>query len=155
MTPLESGEVISWPKRSQFSKLIQHHIIQPAKQCQSGNQRRPNGEVVNFRIFAEKKRVLVKVGQDGVLLCCQVGDSLGPISGEENVDTLISEDWGNIMIRKLVTSYSYKLATWNPPSLNSPLGLEDLQDCSCSRWLPQDQLPGRLTDRRSSTPPWW
>ena len=71
--------------------------------------------------------------EDGFLLCRQVGDSLGPISSEENVDTLISENWDNVMIRNLVTSYSYKLVTWNPPSLNSPLGLEDLQDCSCSR----------------------
>ena len=70
--------------------------------------------------------------EDGVLLCRQVGDSLGPISSEENVDTLISENWDN-MIRNIVTSYSYELVTWNPPSLNSPLGLEDLQDCSCSR----------------------
>ena len=52
-----------------------------------------------------KKRVLVKVGQNGVLLSCQVGDSLGPISSEENVDTLISENWDNVMIRNLVTSY--------------------------------------------------
>ena len=43
MTPLEPREVISWPGRSQFSKLMEHHIIQPAEQCQSGNQRWPNG----------------------------------------------------------------------------------------------------------------
>ena len=135
MTPLEPREVISWPGRSQFSKLKQQHIIQPAEQCQSGNQRRPIGQVVNFRIFAEKTRFIRGWFQceDGFLLCRQVGDSLGPISSEENVDTLISENWDNVMIRNLVTSYSYKLVTWNPPSLNSPLGLEDLQDCSCSR----------------------
>ena len=43
MTPLKPREVISWPRRSQFSKLMEHHIMQPAEQCQSGNQRWPNG----------------------------------------------------------------------------------------------------------------
>ena len=85
-----------------------------------------------------------------ILLCGQVGYTLGPISGKEDVNALVPEMGG-----RLRQCFPTAVITWDPPSQGWPQELEDLPDCNCSHQQLQDHLPEGLIDRQSSTPLWW